>query len=53
MFVAFGMILAIVEDKSESIEVMQRKERAQNHQLERFSAITSRLLSGTDGGTAV
>ncbi|MFZ0284351.1 MAG: HAMP domain-containing sensor histidine kinase, partial [Terriglobales bacterium] len=47
MFVAFGMILAIVEDKSESIEVMQRKERAQNHQLERFSAITSRLLSGT------
>jgi two-component system, NtrC family, sensor kinase len=46
MFVAFGMILAIVEDKSESIEVMQRKERAQNHQLERFSAITSRLLSG-------
>jgi two-component system, NtrC family, sensor kinase len=46
MFVAFGMILAIVEDKSESIEVMQRKERALNHQLERFSAITSRLLSG-------
>jgi two-component system, NtrC family, sensor kinase len=46
MFVAFGMILAIVEDKSESIEVMQRKERALNLQLERFSAITSRLLSG-------
>jgi two-component system NtrC family sensor kinase len=46
MFVAFGMILAIVEDKSESIEAMQRKERALNHQLERFSAITSRLLSG-------
>jgi len=46
MFVAFGMILAIVEDKSESIELMQRQERALNHQLERFSAITSRLLSG-------
>src|SRR5580698_10356691 len=46
MFVAVGMILAIVEDKSESIEVMQRKERSLNHQLERFSAITSRLLSG-------
>jgi len=46
MFVAFGMILAVVEDKSESIERMQRKERAMNHQLERFSAITSRLLSG-------
>jgi two-component system NtrC family sensor kinase len=48
MFVAFGMILAMVEDKSESIEAMQRKERALNRQLERFSAITSRLLSGAD-----
>jgi len=47
MFVAFGMILAIVEDKSEAIELMQRKEHALNHQLQRFSAITSRLLSGT------
>src|SRR3984957_2848863 len=46
MFVAFGMILAVVEDKSQSIESMQRKERALNHQLERFSTITSRLLSG-------
>lgn len=46
MFVAFGMILAIVEDKSESIEMMQRKGHALNHQLERFSAITSQLLSG-------
>jgi len=46
MFVAFGMILAIVEDKSHSIEIMQRKERALNHQLQRFSAITSQLLSG-------
>jgi two-component system, NtrC family, sensor kinase len=46
MFVAFGMILAIVEDKSKSIEGMQRKERALNHQLERFSTITSQLLSG-------
>jgi signal transduction histidine kinase len=48
MFVAFGMILAMVEDKSESIEAMQRKERALNRQLERFSAITSQLLSGAD-----
>jgi len=46
LFVAFGMILAMVEDKSESIEQMQRKERALNVQLERFSTITSRLLSG-------
>jgi two-component system, NtrC family, sensor kinase len=46
LFVAFGMILAIVEDKSESIELMQRKEHALKLQLERFSTITSRLLSG-------
>lgn len=46
MFVALGMILAIVEDKSESIELMQHKERALNLQLKRFSTITSRLLSG-------
>jgi two-component system, NtrC family, sensor kinase len=46
LFVAFGMILAVVEDKSESIESMQRKERSLNHQLERFSTITSQLLSG-------
>src|ERR1700685_1643876 len=46
LFVAFGMILAIVEDKSESIESMQRKERALTQQLERFSTITSQLLSG-------
>src|SRR5690348_10825024 len=46
LFVALGMILAIVEDKSESIEQMQAEERALNRQLERFSAITSRLLGG-------
>jgi len=46
LFVAFGMILAIVEDKSESIELMQRKEHALKLQLERFSTITSQLLSG-------
>jgi two-component system NtrC family sensor kinase len=48
LFVAFGMILAIVEDKSESIDAMQRKQQALNQQLERFSAITSQLLSGTN-----
>ena len=46
LFVALGMILAIVEDKSESIELLQSEERALNRQLERFSAITSRLLGG-------
>ncbi len=47
LFVAFGMILTIVEDKSDSIESMQRKQHALNHQLERFSAITSQLLTVT------
>lgn len=47
LFVAFGMILAVVEDKSAAIAGMQQKAETLNHQLERFSAITSRLLSGT------
>jgi two-component system, NtrC family, sensor kinase len=48
LFVALGMILAIVEDKSESIERMQQQEKSLNRQLERFSAITSRLLGGAN-----
>ncbi len=43
-FVALGMILAVVEDKSERIAGMERKARMLNRQLESFSAITSRLL---------
>jgi two-component system, NtrC family, sensor kinase len=46
LFVAFGMILAIVEDKSLSIAGMQHKAESLNRQLERFAAITSRLLNG-------
>ena len=46
LFVAFGMILAIVEDKSESLTDMQQEAEAFNLQLRRFSAITSRLLNG-------
>jgi signal transduction histidine kinase len=45
-FVAFGMILAVVEDKSESIAGMQHKAAVLNRQLESFSALTSRLLGG-------
>jgi two-component system, NtrC family, sensor kinase len=45
LFVALGMILAVVEDKSEAIAGMQHRAEALNRQLERFSAITSRLLS--------
>ena len=46
LFVAFGMILTVVEDKSQAILGMQRHAEALNRQLERFSAITSRLLMG-------
>jgi len=45
IFVAFGMILAVVEDKSKAILGMQRQAEALNRRLERFSALTSRLLN--------
>jgi two-component system NtrC family sensor kinase len=48
IFVAFGMILAVVEDKSESIAGMQHKADRLDRRLERFSEITSRLLSGAE-----
>jgi signal transduction histidine kinase len=48
IFVALGMILAIVEDKAESIVGMQHKADRLDRQLQRFSAITSRLLSGAE-----
>jgi two-component system, NtrC family, sensor kinase len=47
LFVALGMILAVVEDKSEAIAGMRQQAEALNRQLERFSAITSRLLSSS------
>lgn len=45
LFVAFGMILAVVEDKSKAIAGMRYQAERLNRQLERFSGITSRLLS--------
>lgn len=48
IFVAFGMILTVLEDKSESIEAMQQNEAKLNLLLARFSTITSQLLSGAD-----
>lgn len=52
LVVAFGMILAVVEYKSEAIIGMQRKARVLNLQLERFSAISSRLL-GSEAPAAI
>jgi signal transduction histidine kinase len=47
-FVAFGMILALIEDKSGVIERSNERERAANRLLLQLSQITSRLLAGCD-----
>ncbi len=47
-FVAFGMILTLVEDKSLVIEENSAREHAENELLERFARVTSRLLSAND-----
>jgi two-component system, NtrC family, sensor kinase len=48
LFVAFGMILELVENKSAAIVGMQYQAEALNRQLERFSSLRSRLLSTAD-----
>ncbi|HEU4417127.1 MAG TPA: ATP-binding protein [Candidatus Angelobacter sp.] len=50
-FVAFGMILTLLEDKSEFLRSARQRERKVNHQLQRFAGITSRLLNGADINT--
>ncbi|MGE5724143.1 MAG: ATP-binding protein [Acidobacteriota bacterium] len=47
-FVAFGMILTLLEDKSLSLLTVNAREHQANQQLQRFSQITSRLLTGAD-----
>ena len=47
-FVAFGMVLALLEDKSAIIEKARERDRAENRLLMRLSQITSRLLTGKD-----
>ena len=47
-FVAFGMILTLIEDKSSVIEQANERERAANKLLLQLSQITSRLLAGSD-----
>jgi len=47
-FVAFGMILTLLEDKSLSLLEVNAREHQANQQLQRFSQITSRLLTGAD-----
>jgi two-component system, NtrC family, sensor kinase len=47
-FVAFGMVLTLLEDKSGIIEQSSAREHAENLLLQRLSHITSRLLAGKD-----
>jgi two-component system NtrC family sensor kinase len=47
-FVAFGMILTLLEEKSMEIERSSVRERSENLLLERLAFITSRLLRGDE-----
>jgi signal transduction histidine kinase len=47
-FVAFGMILTLLEDKSEFLRSAGQREQKLNHQLQKFAGITSRLLTGVE-----
>jgi two-component system, NtrC family, sensor kinase len=47
-FVAFGMILTLLEEKSNFLKSAREREGLVNLQMQRFAAITSRLLSGVD-----
>jgi two-component system, NtrC family, sensor kinase len=47
-FVAFGMILTLLEDKSAMLEETNLRERTLSQQLQKFSGITSRLLNGIE-----
>ncbi|HKF20559.1 MAG TPA: ATP-binding protein [Candidatus Angelobacter sp.] len=47
-FVALGMMLTLLEDKSEFLKSARVRERELNRQLQRFAGITSGLLTGVD-----
>jgi two-component system, NtrC family, sensor kinase len=47
-FVAFGMVLALIEEKSRIIEKAHERERGENRLLSRLSQISSRLIAGKD-----
>jgi len=47
-FVAFGMILTLLEEKSGVLQAAIEREHEVNRQLQMFAGITSRLLTGVD-----
>jgi len=47
-FVAFGMILRLLEEKSEFLRSARERERRVSSQLQKFAGITSQLLGGAE-----
>ena len=47
-FVAFGMILTLLEEKSGVLQSAIEREHKVNQQMQKFAGITSRLLTGVD-----
>jgi len=47
-WVAIGMIVTLLEDKSRRAELAEAQERATREQIQGFFLVTSRLLSGAD-----
>ena len=47
-WVAIGMIVTLLEDKSRTAELAEAQERATREQIQGFFQVTSRLLSGAD-----
>jgi len=47
-WVAIGMIVTLLEDKSRSAELAEAQERTTREQIQGFFQVTSRLLSGAD-----
>ena len=50
-WVAIGMIVTLLEDKSRLAQLAEAQERATREQIQRFFQITSRLLSGADAAS--
>jgi signal transduction histidine kinase len=50
LFVAFGMIVTLLEEKSEFLKAANRREHQISNQMQRFASITSRLLNGSNVG---
>jgi signal transduction histidine kinase len=47
-WVAIGMIVTLLEDKSQTAQLAEAQERATREQIQRFFYVTSKLLTGAD-----